>query len=777
MKKLWATVSLVTLLATAAVAAGQSISSTVPILIPISGTLKTSTGEPRTGNLLMVISLYGDKDDAAALWVEHQTVTLDNSGTYGFYAGSTQASGVPAEFFASETARWLGVAVSDEPEQPRMMLVSVPYASKAGTADTLAGKSTNDFVLAANLKDEVNAVLQSQAAVTNSNVVSTVNAVAKFTDTAGTVGNSAIADIDGKVGIGTTNPGQPLEALGGVSSRSSISSSAPYLSLNSQPTTSFIESTAYGSGAGQDIVFRYNGITELARVATTGTFAPSGDILLPSTGQTNGGAIKLNNSLLLHAYGTRNAFAGTAAGNRSITGIDNAGFGQAALNGLTSGNNNVAVGSEALSRVTTSLNNTAVGYKALTLLTTSTAGGNTAVGNLALSEVTTGETNTAVGHIAGTQISTGVNNVALGANSMVSLSTGSWNTALGVGVLYRATGSSNTGAGMDALQALTTGVESTGLGRDALYNATTGDGNVADGFRAGYSLTTGSYNTFSGYKADTVDGTINGSTVIGYGATTSVSNSVVIGGPNVTTVKFPYGNVGIGGNSPSARLYITGDDNQLVLDTDGFSSGMFFRNRGNDKWEIYRYTDNKLHVYNYGTATDALTILESNGNVGIGTQTPAAKLHVAGDVTVDGQITVKYQDVAEWVESLESLEAGTIVVIDSSGTNRVVAATRPYASGIAGAVSRQPGVVLGEPGSGKVLVAQSGRVQIKVDAQYGAIRPGDLLVSSPTKGYAMRSRPLRINGHLIHRPGTILGKALEGLASGRAEILVLVTLQ
>ena len=60
---------------------------------------------------------------------------------------------------------------------------------------------------------------------------------------------------------------------------------------------------------------------------------------------------------------------------------------------------------------------------------------------------------------------------------------------------------------------------------------------------------------------------------------------------------------------------------------------------------------------------------------------------------------------------------------------------------------------------------------------YGAIKIGDLLVTSPTPGYAMRSRPLRVAGQSLHRPGTLLGKALEALPSGQGEILVLLTLQ
>jgi hypothetical protein len=90
---------------------------------------------------------------------------------------------------------------------------------------------------------------------------------------------------------------------------------------------------------------------------------------------------------------------------------------------------------------------------------------------------------------------------------------------------------------------------------------------------------------------------------------------------------------------------------------------------------------------------------------------------------------------------------------------------------------RNEHLVLGVPGDGKVLVAQSGRVRIKADARYGAIKVGDLLVTSPTPGYAMRSHPIKVAGQTLHRPGTLLGKALEALPSGKGEILVLLTLQ
>jgi hypothetical protein len=179
---------------------------------------------------------------------------------------------------------------------------------------------------------------------------------------------------------------------------------------------------------------------------------------------------------------------------------------------------------------------------------------------------------------------------------------------------------------------------------------------------------------------------------------------------------------------------------------------------------------------------DALTIgrdgtTNFGGNVGIGTNAPASKLHVAGNITVDGNINAKYQDVAEWVPSKQKLQAGTVVVLDTAELNHVQASARSYDTGVAGVVSAQPGISLGEKGEGKLLVATTGRVKVRADATRGAIKVGDLLVTSDVAGVAMRSQPLELGGVPIHRPGTIIGKALEPLAGGTGEILVLLSLQ
>ena len=102
---------------------------------------------------------------------------------------------------------------------------------------------------------------------------------------------------------------------------------------------------------------------------------------------------------------------------------------------------------------------------------------------------------------------------------------------------------------------------------------------------------------------------------------------------------------------------------------------------------------------------------------------------------------------------------------------------REYDTTVAGVVSANPGVLLGEASESKAQVATTGRVRVKVSAASAPIRIGDLLVTSAIAGVAMKSVPVEINGRKFHQPGTVIGKALEPLANGTGEILVLLSLQ
>ena len=174
-----------------------------------------------------------------------------------------------------------------------------------------------------------------------------------------------------------------------------------------------------------------------------------------------------------------------------------------------------------------------------------------------------------------------------------------------------------------------------------------------------------------------------------------------------------------------------------------------------------------------------------NGTVGIGgvpTLSSTNKLEVTGNANFSGTVTggniqAKYQDVAEWVPSSGDLEPGTVVILNSEKSNEVIASSTPYDTMVAGVVSAKPGITLGEEGINKEKVATTGRVKVRVDATKHPVKIGDLLVTSDKPGMAMVSTPINVGGTKMHRPGTIIGKALEPLARGEGEILVLLSMQ
>ena len=268
--------------------------------------------------------------------------------------------------------------------------------------------------------------------------------------------------------------------------------------------------------------------------------------------------------------------------------------------------------------------------------------------------------------------------------------------------------------------------------------------------------------------------------------------TMVILGSSYAPAQSPQGDIVVGGGSDTSVRFVTvvSDSGAITYLSQGSAAsgshagvarGVKFYASASTNFPIVVSHGGAQPIV-FGTSDTERARITGAGNVGIGTQSPAQKLHVVGDVRVDGTVSgtnvvAKYQDVAEWVPATTRISPGTVVVIDALNGTRVQPAAEPYDTRVAGVVSAKPGILLGEPGDDKVSVAHSGRVKVKADAQYGAIAVGDVLVSSATLGFARRSTPIEVNGISMHRPGTILGKALEPLKEGTGEILVLLTLQ
>jgi hypothetical protein len=127
------------------------------------------------------------------------------------------------------------------------------------------------------------------------------------------------------------------------------------------------------------------------------------------------------------------------------------------------------------------------------------------------------------------------------------------------------------------------------------------------------------------------------------------------------------------------------------------------------------------------------------------------------------------------VTKTEEVGPGSVLVIDPANAGKLTVSTVAYDTKVAGIVAGAKGLGSGvRLGTGQFdqNVALAGRVYCNVDATETAVRPGDLLTTSATAGYAMK-----VSGHL-RAQGAILGKAMESLEQGKkGQILVLVTLQ
>jgi hypothetical protein len=246
-----------------------------------------------------------------------------------------------------------------------------------------------------------------------------------------------------------------------------------------------------------------------------------------------------------------------------------------------------------------------------------------------------------------------------------------------------------------------------------------------------------------------------------------INSIILIENPNTGTTA----NATLSAKSDTGRLDIKVHSSTRTLSRFGKTLGGWS--------ELLGFSPNGLILGTYGPTnlvlgTNSTNRVEIGGNGGVNI---TGNVSVAGTLSATQIIGATYQDVAEWVDAGEKLTAGMVVVVARDHANQVIASTRPYDTRVAGVVSDKPGVVLGVAGDSKAMVATTGRVRVHVDAAASPIEIGDLLVSSTKPGSAMKSIPVDVSGIEMHRPGTLIGKALEALPSGQGDILVLLSLQ
>jgi hypothetical protein len=191
--------------------------------------------------------------------------------------------------------------------------------------------------------------------------------------------------------------------------------------------------------------------------------------------------------------------------------------------------------------------------------------------------------------------------------------------------------------------------------------------------------------------------------------------------------------------------------------------------------------NNSSDTTNHDVPTAYLVQANANGDfiVGAGSYlgTRYWRVDRTGKGFFNGGTQASGADFAEQiaVEGAEKdYEPGDVLVISTQTDRAVELSAQPFATTVIGVYSTQPAMLAGAPDQDDPLagipVAITGIVPCKVSAENGAIKRGDLLVTSSKVGYAMRAGT-------NPPPGTVLGKALGELKDGTGVIQVLVTLQ
>jgi hypothetical protein len=290
----------------------------------------------------------------------------------------------------------------------------------------------------------------------------------------------------------------------------------------------------------------------------------------------------------------------------------------------------------------------------------------------------------------------------------------------------------------------------------------------------------------SGTAVAGLAGSTTGTAIGGYFRTTSSTGTALLGIATATTGSALgiYGQTSSPGSEAifGSQLATTGDGGGVFGITASESGGAGVSGGATAT------TGGAAAFYGYTTSSDgsvALLRAHAGGDIVVGQLGPdGAAVNVfrvdsAGKGFFDGGTQTGGADFAESVAVANELaphEPGDLLIVDPTGKRQLKLSAEPYSTLVAGIYSTKPGVLatphkMNETVANEIPLAIVGIVPCKVSAENGAIRPGDLLVSSSTPGRAMRGTD---RSRML---GAVVGKAMEPLSEGNGVIQVLVTLQ
>jgi hypothetical protein len=608
----------------------------VPRLIKFSGTLLDAQDRPMAGPVGVTFALHAQQTGGAALWLETQNVTPDAHGNYTVLLGANSTNGVPAELFASGEARWLEVQVERQAEQPRILLVSVPYALKAKDAETLGGRPASAFLTTETLAGSGSSAGTAAAASTalpssktqttpkkaasaaqpavactglTSDGTAALNSIALFTAPC-TIQSSLMTQalINGFPGVSLAGNNAGL-LLSGTGTHQLTVTGLSSGRLGQDATGFFFSSDTKGKVikflTNNGALNEWMRITDVGNVGI-GTTTPAfkldiignqniaGNLSLTGTANitafsgaftgSGGGVLGHDTNLAGATVGVTGISDSTVLGSSGVQGVSTPTTGFVnGVSGFTASSSGAALYGDATS--TTGLTN------GLHAISASTGG----LGVFAEATATTGTTFGVQGNSASTS-GTGVYGLAAAASGSTTGVRGQTNSTAGIGVFGAASATSGFSYGVAAQNASTNGI-----GTDGFAFATTGN-------------TTGTRGLVSSSGGIGVDGqnlSTTGSTATGTRGFSANPNGQGVLGEVDATGGFSIGVHGI------------------VRSSSGTAG--FFENLGSTQGgNLLKADFNAATEFN----VDAFGNGFFNGNLGVGTAAPALKAQILGDIRI-----------------------------------------------------------------------------------------------------------------------------------------------
>jgi hypothetical protein len=350
------TISMICSLVAAQKIASTQSSAPVPRLVNFTGKTTDAQGKAIPGIAGVTFAIYKEQYEGAPLWLETQNAQADTKGNYTVQLGATKPDGLPLDLFSSGDARWLGVTVNGGQEQPRVLLLSVPYALKAADAETVGGLPPSAFVLAnkaqgtgtstrsalASTSSAKNVAPSAHPEVTGKGVVDFI----PMWDTTSDIVDSILFQKSSQIGINTTSPAATLDVNGKSDVRDTLT-----LFPKGTDSTLAVNGTAFKVDQTGKVTF-ISGQTfpGTGTVTSVGLSAPATDFTVTGSPVTGSGTLGVNWTVAPTSADTSNAIVKRdASGNFSATTIT--ATGQLFATAL-SGNGNAIQGSSSASNAT-----------------------------------------------------------------------------------------------------------------------------------------------------------------------------------------------------------------------------------------------------------------------------------------------------------------------------------------------------------------------------------------------------------------------------------------